>query len=216
MIGHTAERNVASELRSIPRSTLIYFCIALVGAIGLTVLEQLTKSDQPAILPPTTSGAPEAKPAGKKIIEPAIGDNPALIAQGHPFAGFDGSWSGSGDVELTNGKSEKINCRASYKVGTNSQTLQQSLLCASESYKFDLRANVISEGNNLTGTWVEASRKLKGNLEGRATRGRILIFVLGASGSEAKLILTNSGDKQSIAIQNADSNVASFSATLTR
>ena len=38
---------------------------------------------------------------------------------GGPFAGFDGSWSGTGTVTLSNGTNEHIRCKADYKVNTN-------------------------------------------------------------------------------------------------
>ena len=37
-------------------------------------------------------------------------------AQSRPFAGLDGAWSGNGTISLSDGSSERIRCRASYKV----------------------------------------------------------------------------------------------------
>src|SRR5436305_6849719 len=36
-----------------------------------------------------------------------------------PFAGFDGNWSGTGTVALSNGTTENIRCKADYKVNAN-------------------------------------------------------------------------------------------------
>ena len=35
---------------------------------------------------------------------------------GGPFAGFDGIWSGNGTVALSDGTTERIRCKADYKV----------------------------------------------------------------------------------------------------
>jgi hypothetical protein len=119
-------------------------------------------------------------------------------AQSGPFAGFDGSWNGAGTVTLSDGTSERIRCRATYKVDGGS-ALAQTLRCASDSYKFDLSSNVTSQGNNVSGSWSEASRGIYGNLNGRAGGGQIDVFVE-AAGFAANITLTTRGNKQSVSI----------------
>jgi hypothetical protein len=120
-------------------------------------------------------------------------------AQSGPFAGFDGSWSGSGTVQLSDGTSERIRCRATYRVGGDGKGLQQTLRCASDSYKFDLSSNVVSQGDRVSGTWSEASRNINGQLQGTAGGGQIEVFVE-AAGFAANLTLTTRGNKQSVQI----------------
>jgi hypothetical protein len=120
-------------------------------------------------------------------------------AQSGPFAGFDGSWSGTGTVQLSDGSNERIRCKATYRVGGGGNGLQQTLRCASDSYKFDLSSNVTSQGNNVSGTWSEASRNINGNLQGKAGDGQIEVFVE-AAGFAATLTLTTRGNKQSVQI----------------
>jgi hypothetical protein len=114
------------------------------------------------------------------------------------FAGFDGSWSGTGTVSLSDGSSEQIRCRATYNV-VGGTALKQSLRCASDSYKFELSSNVTSQGNQVTGTWGEASRNIFGNLQGSAGGGQIDVFVE-AAGFAANLTLTTKGNKQLVSI----------------
>src|SRR6202012_2886825 len=76
-------------------------------------------------------------------------------AQSGPFNGLAGVWSGAGTVTLDDGSSERIRCRATYAVGEGGHGLNQTLTCASDSYKFDLRTNVTAEGNQITGSWSE-------------------------------------------------------------
>ena len=77
---------------------------------------------------------------------------------GGPFAGFNGAWSGTGTVALSDGTTERIRCKADYKVNGTGLGLKQSLRCASDSYKFDLTSDVTSNGGRLSGNWSEASR----------------------------------------------------------
>src|SRR5437899_9527786 len=73
----------------------------------------------------------------------------AANAQSGPFAGFDGTWSGTGTVSLSDGSTERIRCKASYKVDGSGRALQQTLRCASDSYKFDLSSNVTTQGDRI-------------------------------------------------------------------
>ena len=116
-----------------------------------------------------------------------------------PFAGFDGSWSGNGTVSLSDGTTERIRCKASYKVDGTGSGLQQTLRCASDSYKFDLSSNVTTQGDRIVGTWSEASRNINGNLQGKAGGGQIDVFVE-AAGFAATLNLTTRGNRQSVSI----------------
>jgi hypothetical protein len=122
----------------------------------------------------------------------------ASHAQSGPFVGFDGAWSGTGTVSMSDGSSERIRCRATYKVDGGS-ALAQTLRCASDSYKFDLSSNVTSQGNNISGSWSEASRNIYGNLVGKAGGGQIDVFVE-AAGFAANITLTTRGNKQSVSI----------------
>src|ERR1043165_1842546 len=89
--------------------------------------------------------------------------SPASHAQSGPFAGMAGVWSGGGTVTLDDGSSERIRCRATYAVGAGGNGLNQSLTCASDSYRFNLSSNVIARGGSLSGTWSETSRNVNGN-----------------------------------------------------
>lgn len=71
-----------------------------------------------------------------------------------------GSWSGGGTVILDDGSTERIRCRAKYApIGP---TMEMSLTCASDAYKFNLGASVKAEGSAITGNWSEASRNISG------------------------------------------------------
>ena len=138
----------------------------------------------------------------------------ASYAQSGPFAGMAGNWSGGGTVTLDDGSTERIRCRASYAVGAGGNGLNQSLTCASDSYKFNLSSNVIAQGGALSGTWSESSRGVNGNLEGRASSGNFQV-VASAPGFSANISLTTRGNKQSVVIK-AESQFRGASISLSR
>src|ERR1700712_2005363 len=142
---------------------------------------------------------------GRAIKAASIGAALMLsVSAGHaqaagPFAGFDGTWSGNGTVALSDGTTERIRCKADYKVNGSGLGLKQNLHCASDSYKFDLSSDVTSNGDRISGNWSERSRNIFGNLQGTAGGGQIDVFVE-ASGFAANLNLRTNGTKQSVQI----------------
>src|SRR3954449_7342148 len=113
----------------------------------------------------------------------------ASNAQSGPFAGMAGVWSGGGTVTLDDGSTERIRCRATYAVGSGGNGLNQSLTCASDSYRFNLSSNVVAQGSALSGTWSEATRGVSGTLEGRGSGGNFQV-VANAPGFTANISLT--------------------------
>jgi hypothetical protein len=124
----------------------------------------------------------------------------ASYAQSGPFTGMAGVWTGGGTVTLDDGSTERIRCRATYAVGAGGNGLNQTLVCASDSYKFDLKSNVVANRGVLSGTWSESSRGINGDLEGRGTNGNFQVIV-STPGFTANLTLTTKGNKQSVVIR---------------
>jgi hypothetical protein len=117
-------------------------------------------------------------------------------------------------VTLDDGSTERIRCRATYAVGNGGTGLNQSLVCASDSYKFDLKTSVVAEGNTLSGTWSESSRGVNGSIEGRASSGNFQV-VANAPGFSANISLTTRGNRQSVVIK-AESQFRGATISLTR
>ena len=138
----------------------------------------------------------------------------ASHAQSGPFAGMAGNWTGGGTVTLDDGSSERLRCRASYAVGAGGTGLNQSLTCASDSYRFILSSNVVAQGGALSGTWSESSRGVNGTLEGRGAGGNFQV-VASAPGFTASLSLATHGNRQSVLIR-SDSAFRSASISLSR
>jgi hypothetical protein len=135
-------------------------------------------------------------------------------AQSGPFNGLAGVWSGGGTVMLDDGSSERIRCRATYAVGDGGAGLNMSLTCASDSYKFELKANVVAQGSEISGNWTESSRGVSGGIQGRGTSGNIQV-VASAPGFNSNISLTTRGSRQSVTMR-ADSQFKGANISLTR
>jgi hypothetical protein len=138
----------------------------------------------------------------------------ASHAQSGAFSGMAGNWSGGGTVTLDDGSTERIRCRASYAVGAGGNGLNQTLTCASDSYKFNLSANVVAQGSALSGTWSESSRNINGAIEGRGGNGNFNV-VASSAGFTANIALTTRGNKQSVVIR-AESQFRGATISLSR
>jgi hypothetical protein len=101
---------------------------------------------------------------------------------------------------MTDGATERIRCKAAYAVNATGKAVQQTLRCASDSYRFEINSNVISEGGSLSGSWAEATRGASGNISGRASGAEIVVNVAGP-GFTAHLDLRTQGDRQSVTIR---------------
>lgn len=133
-------------------------------------------------------------------------------AQSGPFAPMAGNWSGGGTVMLDDGSTERIRCRAKYApIGP---TMEMSLTCASDAYKFNLAANVKAEGSAITGSWSEASRNISGSLQGRGGSGNFEV-VAAAAGFNANIGLRTSGNRQTVTMR-ADSQFRGANISMSR
>ena len=117
---------------------------------------------------------------------------------GGPYAGMAGTWAGGGTVTLDDGSRERLRCRATYQVAGINMTM--ALTCASDAYKFNLGAQVVDQGGQVTGTWTEASRNISGVLQGRGGGGNFQV-VASTAGVNVNISLRTAGNKQSIALR---------------
>ena len=139
---------------------------------------------------------------------------PAAQAEAGPFAEMAGVWSGTGTISLDSGASERIRCRATYAVSGDGSGLNQNLVCASDSYKFELKSDVLAKNGSLSGTWSEVSRNVGGSLEGRASNSQFDVVVTAVS-FKAKLSVTTRANKQLVSIS-SDGAIKGASISLSR
>lgn len=130
------------------------------------------------------------------------------------FAGLQGSWAGAGSIALSDGSKERIRCKASYRTSEGGARMQQSLRCASDSYRFDLSSDLGSNGGAVSGSWSESSRGVSGSITGREAGGRISA-VANAPGFSANLTVSTRGNHQSFMLS-SQGDIRSVSLQMTR
>lgn len=126
---------------------------------------------------------------------------PSASAAEGPFAGFAGSWTGTGTLRPSNSQAERIRCNANYRPrGSTEHEVELQLRCASDSYHFDLSGDFTADDNNqITGRWTERSRNIGGTAVGSAHGERLHIHVE-ASGFAADLVMLTRNRRQSVTI----------------
>ena len=117
---------------------------------------------------------------------------------------------------MANDSAERIRCRASYAVDPSGRAAQQSLRCASASYRLEVSSNVVSKGGSLSGSWMEATRGVSGNITGRASASQIAANVWGAGFAARLDILTRDGNQSVTIIPQQGTDVAAVSIALHR
>jgi len=141
--------------------------------------------------------------------------SPVHAQSGGIFAGLGGNWSGTGTIFVADGGSERIRCRATYNVGPDNMTLQQTLRCASDSYKFELTTDIRSNGSNVTGYWTETTRNLNGTLDGTGSNGQFNVLV-SANGFAAELSLSVYGGKQTIVMSSKNTDLRGLNISMSK
>jgi hypothetical protein len=133
-----------------------------------------------------------------------------------PFTSLQGKWVGGGTISMRDGTRERIRCRASYSVPPSGNSLTQVLLCASDSYKFDVNSTVSEQGGAISGSWTETTRNATGSVTGRVRGPVIEVLVTGVGFSAGISILTRGG-AQAVAIKpQGGTDVAGVAVTLHR
>jgi hypothetical protein len=131
-----------------------------------------------------------------------------------PFAALTGSWSGGGTIKKSNGASERIRCRSAFEpAGPTNLSLR--LRCASDSYNFDLTANVAYQGGAISGSFQEATRSVAGGISGHAaSEGRLVQAVAQAPGITSNITVTTRGNRQSVSIVTPGAEVPEITVSL--
>jgi hypothetical protein len=133
-----------------------------------------------------------------------------------PFARLAGQWTGGGTLDLSDGKRERIKCRAAYDVPTPKSAVL-SIRCASESYNFEIRSNVTHAAGAVTGTWSESATMTGGDLSGHVSGGHINVTARSPNFTASMSLVTH-GNHQSVVIRSKDpqSHIKGVSISLRR
>ena len=123
---------------------------------------------------------------------------PAALAAS-PFERFLGVWTGGGQIVGTNGHRESMRCRAEYAEAKDGAALSQTIVCASESFKFDIQSYAEASGDSVQGYWRESSHDVSGNMTGRISAGQF-VGEFSAPAFSASISLTSNGRTQTVSI----------------
>lgn len=138
--------------------------------------------------------------------------SPTSQAAANPFDVLLGSWGGSGQITMTDGRKERLKCNA-YYTGGGSQ-LGMAIRCQSESSNVEIRSKLSQSGGRITGTWEERTFNASGNATGQASGDRISLQISG--GVSGTMVVSYSGSRQSVAISTQGIALKSVSISLSR
>jgi hypothetical protein len=131
-----------------------------------------------------------------------------------PFSQLAGSWHGSGQVRLTDGRSERLSCRGSYSQKSGGSELSLTIRCQSENNKIDMKSAITEEGGRLSGRWEERNFGLEGDINGRAAANKMTLQISGQL--QASMTVTLTGATHSVSISSGGPGFKSVSISFSR
>lgn len=150
------------------------------------------------------------------VILPLLTLTPANQSQAAdgPFKGMAGNWSGPGNITVS-GARERLRCRAHYRVSNSGSTVDLSIRCASDSYKFDLQGGINYTNGAVTGNWSESAHGAAGTISGTMSGSVIRVSATGPYFS-ALLSMATRGNSQSITLNSPGSQISSVTISLSK
>ena len=130
-----------------------------------------------------------------------------------PFDALIGAWSGSGQIRYQDGQSEPVRCTAYYTEG--GQRLRLAIRCKSTSNEIEIRGQLISRGETVTGTWEERTFHASGEASGRIANNRIILSVAGG-GFSGSMSVSYGASRQIVVISTEGISMKSVNVTLTK
>lgn len=126
-----------------------------------------------------------------------------------------GTWAGSGQIKLENGKTEALKCRAFYTQKDGGTGLGLAIRCASASNKIELRAALNQKSGQVDGSWEERTYNAMGTVTGKVSASRISMAITGG-GFNGSMNVSISGGRHSVSIQTNGIALKSVSIDLSR
>ena len=140
--------------------------------------------------------------------------SPAHARASGTFQTLEGVWRGAGRIMLTDGNSQRIRCRAYYRVDESGSELGLAIRCAATDNRIELRAKLNDRGGRLSGSWEERTFNATGEITGQATPGKMDFSIGGAV--EGTMKISYSQRQQSVDITTAADGLRGISIKLRR
>lgn len=125
-----------------------------------------------------------------------------------------GTWNGSGQIKLDNGKSEALKCRAFY-TQKEADSLGIALRCASASNKIELRASLNQGRGGVDGSWEERTFNAAGTVKGTASSSKINLVITGGTFS-GSMKVSITGARHSVSIETNGIGLRAVNISLSR
>jgi hypothetical protein len=103
----------------------------------------------------------------------------ASFASETPFAQLAGTWKGSGQIRMADGRSERLSCRGYYTQKGGGSELTLAIRCQSDANKIEMRGNIASTGGRVSGHWEERNFNAEGDLSGSVSSNKISLRIAG-------------------------------------
>lgn len=140
------------------------------------------------------------------VVTPAMADG--------AFAGLNGSWRGAGNVTLSGGQKEKLTCKAYYNPKNAGAELSIALTCSSQANKIELRANLNSSGNGISGSWEERAFNSSGSITGKSSGSKLQLSISGTL--KGTMSISTGGSSQSVNIVTDGTGFKAVNLTLSK
>ena len=131
------------------------------------------------------------------------------------FASMSGYWAGPGRIQYDGGVAEALSCKAYYSTKDQTDRLSIVLRCASPSNKIELRAQLVAQGEDLSGTWEERTFNASGTATGRVTENQVSLSIDGG-GFSAAMLVKQETSSQSVSVTTKGVGFSEVSVSLTR
>jgi len=146
------------------------------------------------------------------VLTMALVSSSSSWAAAGPFDTLLGSWRGSGQILLSDGRTERLKCNAYYTGGGS--RLGMAIRCQSESSNVEIRSKLSQTGGRISGTWEERTFNAEGTASGKATGDKISLQITG--GVTGTMEVSFSRSRQSVAISTQGIALKSVTIDLTR
>lgn len=137
------------------------------------------------------------------------------VAAESPFGTLAGTWSGSGQIRLEDGKSEAIRCKAYYTTKDGGVTLGMAIRCASPSNKIEMRADLTYQNGSVAGSWEERTFNATGQVSGKASAEQLSLAIDGG-GLKGSMMVKLGRSSQSVKISTEGSGFKGLDLSLSR
>ena len=130
------------------------------------------------------------------------------------FDEFFGTWRGTGQFTLKDGRTETVVCKIKSKVEVNGTRLYQKVSCKSASQKIKVRISLVANRQTIAGSW-SASGAVEGYIQGYAN-SRSLNLQLSGRRISAAMSLYTSVCSQKMTVAGKIGKVRQISVRLTK